>query len=203
MENRFLVELFKKLQENSQYPKYQMERRIDIFFNFFLPDIIKQEFGEEFEPDFIIPELPIKSSNSNRSANLDYFVVCKKMNTAFLVELKTYDYSYNPAQFKRYGKMQKDGMTKIKQDVDQIVKSTKSIFLPSYKLLQDKLSSINNDIQLEIVYLIPEYAKKSLEKLSQKEGINVRFITIESLRDLVIVGPHAEEWDILRTSNLL
>jgi hypothetical protein len=203
MQNDFLSKLFDKLLENSYYPKYQMERRVDIFFNFFLPDIIKHVFGEEYEPDFIIPELPIKSPDSNRSANLDYFVVCRKMKTAFLVELKTYDYSYDPIQLKRYGKMQKDGIAKIKGDVEQIVKSTSSIFLPSYENLRDMLSTIPDDIQLELVYLLPEYAIKKLQKVADEEGIKVRFITLESLKKLDINSPYAEAWDIFRTSNLL
>ena len=203
MENDFLAKLLEKIYENSRFPKYQMERRIDIFFNFFLPEIFKHEFGEDYELDIIIPELPIKGPDSNRSANLDYFVVCKKMKTAFLVELKTYDFSFDSKQLRRYGIMQSDGISKIKSDVDQILATTSSNFRICYENLRYSLSTIADDSQLELVYLLPEMAMRKLQKVADKEGIKVRFITLESLKSINISGPYSHEWDIFKTSNLI
>ena len=67
-------------------PTYQLERRADIFFALFLPEVLKA--------DLLIPEFPIKSSEStdndnNLSKKVDYFALSQDGEHAFLIELKT------------------------------------------------------------------------------------------------------------------
>jgi hypothetical protein len=202
MTNEFFIKVINVLQENNCYPKYQLERRIDIYFNLFLPEIIKSEYGKEYEVDFIIPEIPIKNPNDNRSSNLDYFVVCNKNKTAFLVELKTDLYSCNSEQLIKYGQMQKSGFKKILVDVDMINEFTTSKYLAKYADLGIKLSAVRKDIELELVYILPAKGKIKLEKIAEKENIQVKFITLDGLKGLNIDGPYSAEWKMMMNSNL-
>jgi hypothetical protein len=86
------------------FPSYQMERRADIFFAYYLPMIMMKcidGFGEEkIITESIIPEFPLKKRNDKtdnesnaenpdtyHSYKVDYAVFCE--STLYLVELKT------------------------------------------------------------------------------------------------------------------
>ena len=108
-EKSFIIELFKLLADNKKFPSYQAERRIDLFFNFFLEDILKAELGGQIK--FVAPEFPLKKLNKegkfirdNLSVKLDYLYKREINNTveALFVELKTDAKSYDPNQHKKY-----------------------------------------------------------------------------------------------------
>ncbi len=88
----FLEQLLKLLSENRSFPKYQHERRIDLFLNFFLREILDAVFGSPII--FVIPEFPLKKESSAHSSNADYFAYSSKHNIAYLCEFKT-----NPESF--------------------------------------------------------------------------------------------------------
>ena len=69
-------------------PAYQLERRADILFALFLPEVLATHFGLEAEPT-IVPEFPIKQPTNFRSKNVDYFAYASDGKHSFLVELKT------------------------------------------------------------------------------------------------------------------
>jgi len=104
----FLIDLLNLLAENKKFPAYQAERRIDIFINFFLVDILKHEIGKrqkDFQVAFIAPEFPLKKQGNNQSTNVDYLCVLedKLGNKKILfVELKTDSSSFDEDQLKTY-----------------------------------------------------------------------------------------------------
>ena len=67
-------------------PDYQLERRTDIFFALFLPEVLQERFGLAQMPK-LIPEFPIKKINNNQSTKVDYLALSD--DRALLVELKT------------------------------------------------------------------------------------------------------------------
>ena len=75
-------------------PAYQLERRADVFFALFLPEVLgahlsKQEnCSVEINPT-LIPEFPIKKIGNNQSEKADYLALSKDGERAFLIELKT------------------------------------------------------------------------------------------------------------------
>ena len=69
-------------------PAYQLERRADIFFALFLPEVLGRRFGIHMNP-ILVPEFPIKKCGSNLSTKVDYLALSKDGESAFLVELKT------------------------------------------------------------------------------------------------------------------
>ena len=72
-------------------PDYQLERRADIFFALFLPEVLRERF--DFHQDLVlVPEFPIKNPNGKLS-RVDYLALQKPQlgepERAFLIELKT------------------------------------------------------------------------------------------------------------------
>ena len=88
-----ISKLFDLLDKWRHLPNYQLERRADVFFALFFPEVLrahlaKQNRSIEINP-VLIPEFPIKEKDSNRSKKIDYLALSKCGEQAFLVELKT------------------------------------------------------------------------------------------------------------------
>jgi hypothetical protein len=73
-------------------PSYQLERRADIYFAYYLPQIIMNAFpedhiNEKITHGNIVPEFPLKKDENRQSNKVDYVVFCEKK--LYLIELKT------------------------------------------------------------------------------------------------------------------
>lgn len=176
--------IFELLDKWKNLPAYQLERRADIFFALYLPEIIKQKFklDDEVENLHIIPEFPVRTRGINkktgketfRSNRIDYAVVSKKI--VYLVELKTDTGSINDPQ-KEYLRKTKTNKTNLIKDIVDIYHSENSD--DKYKNLLSLLANMNwvekivnveetskkckykviNDLNayaIEIVYILPE-----------------------------------------------
>lgn len=109
-QKRFVKRMFKLLADNKKFPSYQAERRIDIFINFFLKDILKVYLPDS-KIKFVAPEFPLKKLDKNGnlirdnlSTKLDYLYIRKINNTVeiLFIELKTDAKSYDSEQHKKY-----------------------------------------------------------------------------------------------------
>lgn len=73
-------------------PAYQLERRADIFFALFLPEVLEKHFEVDISQT-LIPEFPVKNPNNNQSSNVDFLALQQSQDgnpdRAFLVEIKT------------------------------------------------------------------------------------------------------------------
>ncbi|MCB9540785.1 MAG: hypothetical protein H6704_31575 [Myxococcales bacterium] len=84
-------------------PAYQLERRADVYFALYLPEVLEAVTGTPIDPR-LVPELPIKrdliwrDSPSNLSVKVDYAAFAADRSKVFLVELKTDDGSRNAIQ---------------------------------------------------------------------------------------------------------
>jgi|GEM_PF-3973546 len=94
-----MQELFSLMSKWKGLPKYQMERRADIFFALYLPTIWEAKGLGAITHDNIIPEFPIKNEENNRSCNIDYVVFCDEK--VYYVELKTDANSFKSKQLDR------------------------------------------------------------------------------------------------------
>jgi hypothetical protein len=101
--------IFNYLEAFKNFPTYQFERRIDAFLLPYLTKAINQRFNLN-DPDLILvyPEFPLMRLNNTEEKNLrlsdsaDYLLWSKKLNTVYLVELKTDKNSIHEPQFKTY-----------------------------------------------------------------------------------------------------
>ncbi|WP_332445696.1 hypothetical protein [Dehalococcoides mccartyi] len=84
--------IFDRLSQWRYLPDYQLERRADIFFACYLPDILKNR--NHIIQETIIPEFPMRKGTlgltpENLSFKIDYLAVTKDLTKVFFIELKT------------------------------------------------------------------------------------------------------------------
>lgn len=134
-----ISDLFCQLNSWRHLPDYQLERRADIFFALFLPEVLGKHFGICINP-ILIPEFPIKkvavapwlakSRRDNRSIKVDYLALQKSPDgkfaeQAFLVELKTDIASRREEQDKYLGYAVDAGLQKLIKGVLEICSVTR------------------------------------------------------------------------------
>ena len=198
----FIDKMLKGMAFNKKFPKYQMERRLDILINMFLPDIIGKHIGPEFVPDIIIPELPIKRDADNQSTNIDYFAYSRSKKTGFLIELKTDPNSCNRIQLNQYIRVRKDGFGKVINGIEDIRKNTKNNYRKKYDHLLSTLSTngLDSNIRLEIIFILPEKGKQKL-KIQEGNQYKIHFITLEELKNLCPINFQLE-WEHIVNSGI-
>jgi hypothetical protein len=86
--------LFDRMDAWRHLPNYQLERRADLFFSLYLPEVLEAKLGfpiaEQIVPEFpvrigtIYPDIPI-----DKSYKIDYVAISDDADKAILVELKT------------------------------------------------------------------------------------------------------------------
>lgn len=93
MENSVAINtMLNNLDTWRHFPKYQMERRVDLFFSLFLREIIQDSkfAGSKTLRKEIIPEFPFKNVEGlHTTVNFDYVLFSEDLHAAFIVELKT------------------------------------------------------------------------------------------------------------------
>jgi hypothetical protein len=199
MDNLFFKKVLETLNLNKEFPKYQLERRIDIYFNIFLPDIIKAVYGLQYEVNLIIPELPIKKENSNQSINIDYFCFCENTRTAFLIELKTDSGSCRVDQVSEYIRFRRDRFPDLLDSIMEIRTASK------HKNKYDKLlvmlkGKIGSQTPVEILYLAPRAGINKL--LACGLYRDIRFKPLDELKYMQAPTLLAHEWDQFINSGL-
>ena len=84
--------LFNNLKTWIEFPKYQAERRLDVFFGLYLEDILKRCRNELFRKEdhlVLIPEFPLqKNDTNNECTNIDYLVFNTTKQSVHAIELK-------------------------------------------------------------------------------------------------------------------
>jgi len=184
--------LFDLLDDWRNLPAYQLERRADVFFAIYLPDILKAKFRVDIE--FIIPEFPVRIGtiypdldlkNPNLSFKIDYVAVSNLKKTVYLVELKTDVGSRRENQDKYLESSKTINIKGLVDGVLLINKATSS--KRKYAYLLDLLSkigwvdnsilqNISQDYAIEIVYIQPTNLK--IEK-EEKNNVIITFDDIQ------------------------
>ena len=113
-------ELLNLLNMNKRFPHYAAERRIDIFINIFLEDILTLHYGETI--NFVAPEFPLKHSSNQLSDKLDYLCVFEKTKQPLFVELKTDPNSLHKKEAQCYKKQIHDWASCI-ENLSKIISS--------------------------------------------------------------------------------
>jgi hypothetical protein len=198
----FFDKMLTQLAFYRNFPKYQMERRVDILISMFLPDIIREHIGSDFVPDVIIPELPIKRDTDNQSINIDYFLYSISQRTGFLIELKTDPNSCNSKQLNQYIKVRDDGFEKVMNGIRDIRKNTKKRYRKKYEYLLRTLTNnrIDPDIRLEVIFILPEMGKEKIIKFAGN-NCKIHFITLEALKNLHPIN-FSLEWEHIVNSGI-
>lgn len=159
--------LMKRLVDWSEFPKYALERRIDIFVTPFLEGFVGRKLGGTAR--LIAPEFPLPAALRDEfpqdghpadalTVNVDYLLSLDRpapgSGTWVFLELKTDALSFKEPQLKLYRRARARTMRILVEDVRRVGKETKARHRPKYAKLLSKLDC-NLDAEIEIVYLSP------------------------------------------------
>ncbi len=160
--------LFDRLDTWRHFPNYQLERRADIFFSLYLPEVLEQILGFAILPE-LIPEFPVRIGTFytnipiDKSYKIDYLALSAKADKAVLVELKTETLSRRSEQDKYLLAAQECGMTELLERIIKVFRSTnakRKYFFLLEQLERIGLLNISKDLR-EII------AKPTLQGASQ------------------------------------
>ena len=196
-----ITELMKRLADWASFPKYQLERRVDIFLTPFLASWIGQRLGGE--ATLVAPEFPILASYRHGpsapdgqkptalTVNADYLVHLQRRNgerSWVLVELKTDAQSYSEPQFAVYWNAMAHPMSKLRADLGLVRERTASRHKPKYDLLERALKHDARPAErTELAYLAPRASPVSAPECvrradpSDPRRDRVHFLSLEAL----------------------
>ncbi|MBL0716833.1 MAG: hypothetical protein JJV89_02180 [Desulfosarcina sp.] len=123
--------LFDRMDAWRHFPNYQLERRADIFFALYLPEVLESKMGFPVRPE-LIPEFPVRigtiypNISTNKSYKIDYVALSVESDKAILVELKTEGLSRRPEQDKYLCAAQNVGLIKLLEGLLEIFRATNS-----------------------------------------------------------------------------
>ena len=121
-------DIFDNLDDWRHLPAYQLERRADVFFSLYLPELLEARYG--FEIEGLVPEFPLRigtitpRADTNRSVKVDYLAKARGHKTVVLVELKTDDRSRRSKQDWYLERAEEVGLAALLRGLEQIVGAT-------------------------------------------------------------------------------
>jgi hypothetical protein len=121
--------LFNRMDAWRHLPSYQLERRADLFFALYLPQVLKAKLGFAIRPE-LIPEFPVRIGTVyphrpiNRSFNIDYLALSADADKAVFVELKTEDASRRSKQDNYLLAAQDVGLSSLLEGLLEIFRTT-------------------------------------------------------------------------------
>ena len=139
-----VASIFGLLDKWRHLPAYQLERRADIFFALFLPDVLNRHLSQRgiaIDPR-LVPEFPLKRREDNGSKKADYLALSTDHEHAFLIELKTDSASLDKDQFHYLEDAVHRGMHELLRDLKCIVKATEACKRGKYFHLLKALSDL-------------------------------------------------------------
>ena len=179
----FLESVFKLLNDNSKFPKYQLERRVDIFINIFLEDIFTNYFNDGSKVKYICPEFPFKKEGNRQSTNVDY--LCSKESEGnkeiIFVELKTDKRSFDSSQLEIY--LKNKNWNELFENIRKLGE-TKG-YREKYMLLINQLEENNflASSKIRIFYISPLKIIGNIEA----KGHSIYEGNVRSLADLLLL----------------
>ena len=187
MTKQTIDHVFNLLDNWRHLPKYQLERRADIYFAIFLADALKSHFSTEFNSE-VIPEFPLRhgtlgtevgNKHPNLSVNVDYVAFTTDNPGVYFVELKTDLNSRRTSQDDYLKRAKHLEFSKLVHGIHSIREKTEQTNKYDHLLASlSKLGVENLRNQPEIVYLQPRY-----DQMSHKEYAH--YIYFEEFASLV------------------
>lgn len=182
--------LFDRMDAWRHLPNYQLERRADIFFSLYLPEVLEKILGTPVLKD-LIPEFPIHietiypDKRTDKSFKIDYVAFSEKLDKTVFIELKTDDSSLQTKQGKYLQAASDVGMSKLIEGLKKIFQATNS--KQKYYCLFEQLEKIGR-------ITIPDEVKEIINK-PNLQGINkhsekIRALKIPSKVQVVYVLPN-------------
>ena len=149
-------DIFDKMDNWRNLPKYQLERRSDLFFAIYLKEVLEAKFGILLK-DQIIPEFPIHkktiklASSGEESCNVDFVAFANDNSKCFFEELKTDNASKRDKQDKYLADAKSVGLKPLILSLKNIFLATKQKqkYFNLFKML-DEVGVVTLDPKLQI-----------------------------------------------------
>ncbi len=189
--------LFNRMDTWRHLPNYQLERRADLFFSLYLPDVLEAKLGIPIA-DQIIPEFPVRIGTIypdipiNKSYKIDYITLSADADKAILVELKTEGLSRRESQDKYLLASRDVGFTGLLDGVLHIFRASNA--KRKYFALLELLESMN---QLRIPDQLKQIMKNhNLQGVAEAtDAINITSSVSECI--IVYIQPNGDGNDII------
>jgi hypothetical protein len=188
------------------FPNYQLERRADIFFSLYLPEVLEAKLGFAIRAE-LAPEFPVRIGTicpnipSDKSYKIDYVALSDNADKVVLLELKTERLSRRPKQDEYLLAAQKVGLFSLLKGLLDIFRATNAkrkyfcllLHLESMGLLRipDSMNKIMKKPDLRGVNKasrqinITAKATETLIVYVQSNGNGPNIISFEEFADIV------------------
>lgn len=187
-------QVFDRLDVWRRLPDYQMERRADLYFSLYLPEVLEAVLDEPIRQD-LVPEFPIKQLGSNRSDKVDYLTATTDATRLVFVELKTDCNSTRPEQFEYLCRGAQMTGEKLFNDLSKIRKTSKA--KPKYDALiaatqamgltEIRAKAIGENHPVVLVSPREDFkGRKEADKLFETAGVPFKVVTFEGFRESVL-----------------
>ncbi len=146
--------LFDRMDAWQHLANYQLERRADIFFSLYLPEVLEKKLGfpvkQELVPEFPVHIKTIYGYETDKSYKIDYVAFSEKLDKAVFVELKTDGTSRRLEQDEYLCKAKEAGFNALLKGLKTIFKVTtsKRKYFQLFELLEKaELISIPDEVK--------------------------------------------------------
>lgn len=166
-----IAQLVNRLADWSKFPKYSLERRIDIFLTPFIEGFIGNRLNGQAR--LIAPEFPLpadlriaplqldETAPSARTVNVDYLLHIARgglgVSAWVFLELKTDASSFDREQLALYECAARRTMPVLIRDIEQVQRATAERHREKYAKLRAAVAAVDRiEDPIEIAYLSPE-----------------------------------------------
>jgi hypothetical protein len=176
-----IAELFGRMDAWRHFPNYQLERRADLFFALYLPQVLEAKLGFAIRPE-LVPEFPVRigtiypSIPIDKSYKIDYVALSAMADKAVFVELKTEGLSRRAEQDAYLVAARDVGLSRLLEGLLDIFRATNA--KRKYFCLLEHLEGMG-------LLRIPAQAKRIMAR-PNLQGV------IEASRDIEVTS-HANE----------
>ncbi len=219
-----IANIMRRLEDWALLPKYQLERRVDIFLTPFLEALVSSELGGR--ATLVVPEFPLRTlyrpgavktrwqgsadaeddeDDTAHTVNVDYLLWVEREGQAptwVFLELKTDASSFKEGQALLYTTARDHGMARLRDDIDFVRKHSKQQ-AHKYAELVKRLKEFDRKVdKISVLYLGPSDLEERAKKW--KCGPEKRpdgYLTLSGFAKLPpdrIPPEHAELWPFVR-----
>ena len=132
-----IAAVFDRMDAWRHLPKYQLERRSDLFFSLYLPKVLEARLGFPMNP-LVAPEFPVRKATihphlrGDDCCNIDYLAQSATGSESVFVELKTDQASRRVQQDDYLLKAQQVGLPALLEGICSIFRATTRPYRPKW-----------------------------------------------------------------------
>lgn len=192
--------IFDRMDLWRHFPSYQLERRADLYFALYLPEVLSHYLPMPIKKD-VIPEFPIRigtiedGTDGDQSYKVDYLALSEDGQTAILVELKTEMRSLNDKQKNYLMAASAMPFYKLLEGIKKIFKAT--TFKRKYYYLLEHLETLG---QLTIPQKMKTIIARQKIQGITNEADSIRVAKNMAKPEVVFIQPVEPEKENLGTT---